>query len=282
MGISSILGVIVLYETDFANSKTFKTINNSLSFQDEKLEILLYDNSLKPQYKKQYFELENLKVHYIHDSSNNGIGTAYNAGSKLAQKISKNWLLLLDQDTVFPKNIFKAFLQASTKYPTINLFSPILKLGNGTIFSPCTYIFKRGFAKKKVYSGIISLNYNSPVNSGMFVNLEAFLNVGGYNEKIKLDFSDFQFIERFKKENSHFYLMNEICIQDFSNEVNDIEKLKVRYNIYCNDALNCQRNSPIDSFWYFFNALLRGAKLSLRTKSIIFLKTWTGYFTKIS
>lgn len=278
MVISSIFGVIVLYETDLEDSQTFKTIQRSLSLQSESLEVLLYDNSFNPRYNSEYFEKGNIKINYIHDSSNSGIGKAYNKGAVFAKRLNKKWLLLLDQDTEFPNTIFDAYLKGIKESPSIKLIAPILHLTNGSIFSPCRYIFNRGFFKKKVKPGLNSLKYSSPVNSGMLVDVETFEKVGGYNEKIKLDFSDFQFIEKFKRVQRHFLLLNEICIQDFSNDVSDIDNLEKRFIIYCNDAKNCDSYHLSDPLFYGLNSFLRAVKLCFRTRSAIFLKRWFKIF----
>lgn len=278
MNINSLFGVIVLYETTLAESKTFKSIQKGLRKQNIPFDILVYDNSSEPKYSSEYFEVENTRINYIHDSSNSGISKAYNVGAKMARKLNKSWLLLMDQDTEFPPTIFDAYLSGIEHHPSIKLIAPILKLTNGTIFSPCHYIFKRGFTKKIVKPGINQFKKSSPVNSGMLVNLEAFEKAGGYNESIKLDFSDFQFIEKFRVENNRFLLLDNVAIQDFSNDITNITSLVKRYEIYCNDAKNCIPIRFYDPVIYMINALLRAMKLYVRTRDLMFLKIWLKMF----
>ena len=47
-------------------------------------------------------ELDGFRIHYISDPTNPGVSKAYNVGFELARQLNKKWLLLLDQDTVFP------------------------------------------------------------------------------------------------------------------------------------------------------------------------------------
>jgi len=276
--LKSIFGVVVLYNSKFEDTITYKSISQALTAFETPLEILLYDNSPQPQHNEEYFEDHNFKMHYIHNASNPGVGKAYNTGAKLAKKIGKNWLLLLDQDTEFPNTIFDAYFKGIENSPSTKLIAPILHLSNGSIFSPSRYIFNRGFSKKSVKPGINSLKFSSPVNSGLLVDVGAFEEAGGYNEKIKLDFGDFQFMEKFKRIRKHFLLLNEICIQDFSNDVSDIDSLKKRFDIYCDDAKNCDSYHFYDPLFYRVNSLLRAVKLCFRTGNIIFFKIWFKKF----
>ena len=276
--LNNIFGVVVLYNSKFEDTITYKTIFQALTVFETSLEILLYDNSPQPQHSEEYFENHNFKMHYIHNASNPGVGKAYNTGAKLAKKTGKNWLLLLDQDTEFPNTIFDAYFKGIENNPSIELIAPILHLSNGSIFSPCRYILNRGFSKKSVKPGLNSLKYSSPVNSGMLIDVGTFDEAGGYNEKIKLDFSDFQFIEKFKKTRKNFLLLNEICVQDFSNDVSNIDSLERRFKIYCNDAKSCISYKFYDPLLYATNALLRSVKLSIRWKRISFIKTWFTQF----
>ena len=108
----------------------------------------------------------------------------------------------------------------------------------------------------------------------MLINLEAFRLVGGYNEKVKLDFSDFQFIERFKKRFDSFYVINVIAKHAFSDTEINTSKLNKRFISYCDGAKNCEMISIHDRIIYFMIVFFRATKLVYRTKNSVFYKTF--------
>lgn len=277
MDTNQILGVVVLYETKISNSITLRTINDAIS-SSEKLDIVVYDHSIQTIYQNNPFE--NLKLIHKHDPRNISIGKAYNFSAELATKMQKKWLLLLDQDTCFKSDLFDKYLSSIEEYPNESLFTPILKLQNEAIFSPCHYFFKRGFFLKKIKTGVHSLKYLSPVNSGILIKTEEFIKCGGYNEKIRLDFSDFQFIERIRQIRNTFVVIDSIGIQDFSDKIKDISKISNRFSIYCQSAKECEKKTFSDSFQYFIVVFLRSISLTLRTKRLIFIKIFIKNYIK--
>src|SRR6201986_4137953 len=92
-----ILVVIVLYKCELEASQSFSSlleIFREAPALGERFSIVVYDNSPEPQ-----TESLSAAVHYVHDSSNGGLATAYNFALKRAEEEHCEWLLLLDQDT---------------------------------------------------------------------------------------------------------------------------------------------------------------------------------------
>lgn len=279
--IKNIVAVIVLYKTSYLESVTFQSLVRAMQGFDQILDVVIYDNSPKPAVSVREFSHKNLNIYYQHDPVNSGVSKAYNFGAKYAKGIGlKNWLLLLDQDTSFEADLLVKYLAEISRYPDIRLFAPILKLEDGMVFSPCKFMFKRGFRLKEVNPGILSLKHISPVNSGMMIGLKSFFNCGGYNENVKLDFSDFQFIERFKKTESHFCVINAVGYQDFSNAETDVDKLNLRYAFYCDGAKNFEKPIFVDHVQFFIVAFMRALTLSLRNKRLVFFKTFYNSYIK--
>ncbi len=278
-----ILGVVVMYNTKFETAETLTSLAKSLEQTSAAIDLVVYDNSLLAQAEHgSIFSSGNFRMHYFHDPSNPGLGKAYNFAAAYAQKLKKRWILLLDQDTSFPLEAIPGYLSAIQDFPEIKLFAPRLILSNGSMLSPCRYRLKRGFALKKIDPGLHNLKNISPLNSGMLIDLDAYLTSGGYNEKVKLDFSDFQFIERFKKHLNQFCLLNFIALQDFSNAETDTKKLNARFVYYCDGAKNCEWTSFVDRFTYTLVVFLRATMLVWRTKEFIFYKTFMYNYLRAS
>lgn len=278
MFLQNVFAVLVLYKTGIKDSATIRTINNALVKSSSQLDMLVYDNSPGPQGYAPEFKYGNLNIRYVHNPLNGGVSKAYNYGAGcIKDREEKKWLLLLDQDTAFSADFFEHMQRALVLNPAITLFVPML-FTELHLFSPGRYWFKTGRQLKNIPAGIYSLWNMAPVNSGMLIKKNAFFQAGQYNEKVKLDFSDFQFIERLRKTQPYFCVVDSIGHQDFSDHETDAEKLNKRYRFFCEGARNCDRHSLADGIGYFQAALRRAVSLTIRTKKIIFLKTFVRHY----
>lgn len=276
-----ILPIVVLYKKELSDAESINTlldsdIDNSIS------DIFVYDNTPENIIKNNIVceVYRNRNVIYYHDIKNSGVSTAYNSGMKKANELNYKYVLLLDQDTVFPSDALKFYQQSIEDQPGINLHVPRLLTKKGEFCSPLRYAFHRGFVTNELSSGIYSLNTYSPINSGMLLDVNTAILAGGYNNKVYLDFSDFQFIERLKNISSSFYLMPLTLEQDLSNDDENYNNLLNRYGIYCECARFCEKNNIYDEFIYFMMVLIRGIKLVQRTKMLKFISIFYNNYVR--
>ncbi|MBL6449790.1 glycosyltransferase [Fulvivirga sp. 29W222] len=268
--IDDILATIVLYNTSLEESLTFRSLSESLLRSSDRLEVLVYDNSpFKMHMGNKY---SSWHIHYYHDPTNSGVSKAFNHGGSLAKTLSKKWLLLLDQDTFFPKEAINAYAHC-IKHSMSTLFAPRL-LSKKKLISPFKIKFGEGETVSVIHTGKYPLNQFMPINSGLLVNVEDFWSCGGYNESFPLDYSDFAFIERFRKIRPDFEIIDMTCAHQFSGHDNSGNKqstLKrfqhfcnatLRYKMEVNHQLNCKKL-----------IMRRAARLSIAYKSMAFIKT---------
>lgn len=270
----SLVIIIVIYKRSLEDCESFQSIL-AMRTGDSNLNIFVYDNSPTSQKIKNY---EGLTITYFHDKKNSGVGKAYNVGVEHANNAKKKWVLLLDQDTSLPDIILEKYNQAIEANSDINLFVPVLKLKNGRIFSPSRYRFKRGFFVDNIKPGTHTLFEYAPVNSGMVVRVEAFVKVGGYNERVKLDFADFQFVERLRKSFSTFFVLDVECEQDFSDEDGSCQSQSVRFKFFCEGAKNIDDKSIWDWLQYNTVVFIRAVRLSLRFGKLSFMGSYFKNF----
>lgn len=238
------------------------------------MDLFVYDNSPNAS-EENHFQFHRFNITYVHDPLNAGVSKAYNSGAQFAEISGKEWILLLDQDTSFPEGFVYRYQEAAIKNPGIKLFCPILKTQFGQNMSPCLYLHKRGRWVKHLDPGIVNFNTSfSPVNSGMMINLAAFNKAGGYKESVRLDFADFQFIERFKRHFNSFFLLDLVCLQDFSGFEKKISVLSTRFKFFCEGARNCDRNKFSDRSWYLLAVIRRLTGLIVKTRSIKFIRVF--------
>ncbi len=276
--LSNTLVTIVLYKTNLCNSITYIQLTKALLQYNltKKVALYVYDNS--PEIDLNIDAHSDVwEITYVNDTTNSGISMAYNKASDFAKLTSKKYLLLTDQDSLFSTNVFLKYYEAIDLNPTIFLFAPIIHLSSKQPFSPCKVVLKRGFPAL-VSAGIQSLHKYTPVNSGIFIYTNVFLKVGGYNNNVKIDFSDFQFIERYKKNYDLFYVIDSVVIQQFSNEETDKSKLLERFKIYCDGAKNCEKKNFLEFIAYFIIVFIRATSLFKRTKSFDFFKYAFKYY----
>jgi rhamnosyltransferase len=274
--LEELLVVLVIYQIDLDNSDSFQSINKILP-EKSRVGLLVYDNSPTPLAQCDRNKYPNWQIYYISDRENSGVSKAYNEGYKLAKELNKKWLLLLDQDTKFAPDILEKYYNATQECSFPTIFAPLLVSNTGSFYSPCQYRFNRGFPLKKATTGLQNNNNISLLNSGLLISIELFQKIGGYNEKLKLDFSDFEFVDRYRKISSYFFIIDSKAIHGFSGDLDDCETAYKRFDRYCQSIkIMNQLDDRSLVLWYF--ALLRACKLSIKFKNFRFLSLLSKLF----
>ncbi|MBW4561956.1 MAG: hypothetical protein KME32_12535 [Mojavia pulchra JT2-VF2] len=268
--LKKLLVVLVLYKTDLNHSDSFKSLSYCLEKNSSTLDILIYDNSPLPMLNPKEMDYQNWYINYIYDETNPGVGKAYNTGYKVGRQMDKQWLLLLDQDTKFEPDALLKYYQAVYSNRNSFLFAPILTSDIGELYSPCKYAFRRGFPLKNIVPGLHNTKNISLLNSGLLINMDIFEKVGGYNEDLKLDFSDFEFIDRYKQINNFFFLINTKCLHGFSSQQDSMEAALNRFGRYC-ESIQVLTKIHIDAFILLFFSLVRSCKLSVKFNNYRFI-----------
>ena len=248
------------------DSETYKTL-----LFNQGADLLVYDNSPVPQSIPADYSGH---IEYVHDPANGGISIAYNYAAKFAKDHGHKWLLLLDQDTLFPSGAMSSYIDALNNHTQISMFVPKVKNSDGRYISPTKYMLKTSRPVKKAREGVIPFSKACPINSGIMVSVDSFLEAGGYDEKVTLDFSDIRFIEKYKKTQEYFFCMNIICLQNYSINEKDENKLLSRYKVFLKCAKHCKRETLWDDCGYLFTTLKRTIRLTICTRNVVFLKTY--------
>jgi GT2 family glycosyltransferase len=279
IGLSDIFGVVVIYKKQPQFADTLITLNASAANAGGILNLLVYDNSPAATSGQDFTHFSNLAITYRHDGSNPGVSKAYNVGAKLATENRHPYLLLLDQDTTFPLNALANYVDGvNNSLEMVHLFCPVLETNAGVIYSPSKYFFRRGMIWKNAKPGVYSLDNKSALNSGLLVSTAAYNQVGGYNERIRLYFSDFDFINRFKKSYNSMMVLDIRCKHSLSDiDTTDIKSAINRFKYYTEGSYNSIQ-SATDYCYLFVTIFLRALKLSARYRNLhftsIFLKKY--------
>ncbi len=225
----NIVCTVVLYRKTLLESEVYKTLlRDNVQHIDC---LLVFDNS--PEKRTVEMSLPHGEFHYISNMKNLGLSENYNAAAQFAVEHDYDWILLLDEDTTFPPEALLKYKAAIEEHPQIQLFVPTHRIANGKLLSPSRPF--KGLLKD-LPSGIYPLRKLDVINSGLMVAAEDFLAVGGYKPEVNLDFSDYQFIERLRSRCREMAVLNFECLQDFSNDETNKEKLLCRFELYCRNA----------------------------------------------
>ena len=132
----SVLAVIVLYKRSVGQSQTLISLSEALGRHPELLRclrVLLWDNSPMPTTPSLGFPFE-----YVHSGKNVGTAGAFNRAMEFAETMSIPWLLLLDQDTIFPEDFVAKMVDYSDRFadtPEVAAVVPLLWC-RGQLISP--------------------------------------------------------------------------------------------------------------------------------------------------
>ena len=265
--------VTVLYRQSLFNSNIYLSL---LTYHKDRV-VLIYDNSPNPLHKAVDFPAHWI---YISDTSNPGLSKAYNTAATFAKINGFEWLILTDQDTILPKTLLSTYKNAIHSEPNIKLFAPLIKEKTGLYLSPVPinhYITKLTNIPVK---GNINLSKYTLINSGLCINVEAFLSVGGYNESVFLDYSDIQFISNFSKKYDKGFIVNLIGYQNFSNTEHNINEKIRRFKLFCQSIKGFCADKNSDHKWIKYIVLKRALSLSFQAKNISPIKIFFNHYLK--
>lgn len=266
-----ILCVVVLYGMRLKESSSYRAVRGQAARSGADVGIYVHDNSLEADAEAA----TNAEIVYRHSPENCGLGAAYNAAARHAEREGFGWLLLLDQDTQLPDDFLKSYVDAIDENPeALRVFVPHIAHLNGQPLSPIRRWRRNRWPK--VSEGAVPMKHYLLINSCLCVDTRTFLECGGYDERVWLDFSDLQFVQRLQHAGTRrFGLLPCRCVQNFSNNETDAAKLKRRYEIYIACARNCTRYGWSDGLFRFYCVLSHTVALTLKTRSGYFLRIFT-------
>jgi rhamnosyltransferase len=261
------LVILVIYRCVPEKSTTWSSLVREAARVEATIHVFVYDNSPEPQH---FSPSPFIRMEYKHNPDNPGVSKAYNEGCAVARGKAKKWLLLLDQDTSFPTGWLAAYFHNTVEEPLSLIRAPILSSGS-FIISPFLYWLTKGVPSRRVEPGVYSLHRYFAVNSGLLIDRNVFESVGGYDEAIPLDFSDFAFMNKLKKDK---YRLNVIELQG-QHRLSSISKMdesnaKQRFNQYCLGSKQLTAYTR-QSILHFFLGGARAIRLGIQYRSLNFV-----------
>lgn len=184
----------VIYVTYNSNKELLSKSINSIVSQVDK--IIIVDNTPNKDEKLEIFRNNNVEIIYLED--NFGIAYAQNVGIKRALNENFEYIMLSDQDTIYPNNYISDMLKIFDIYDNIGAIAPrfidgIKKSSDGFI-SITPIIFKQFFPASGKHEVM------QVIASGKILNAKYLNNIGLMDENLFIDWVDFEWCWRARKK----------------------------------------------------------------------------------
>jgi rhamnosyltransferase len=184
---SKVFGIIVTYKP---NIEILERCINSLVNQVNKL--IIVDNTPdKCELLERFRKISNVEIIYLTD--NYGIAYAQNVGIKRALKEGADYILLSDQDTIYPLDYVEKMLECF-KEDKVAASGPLFYSINERKIHP---FIKKGFLGfKKIYPKNRKHEVFQIISSGMIIRTEFLPNIGLMCEQLFMDWIDLEWCWR--------------------------------------------------------------------------------------
>lgn len=270
---SRILFGIVCFREKFWQTTVFENlkIENKRKQPSEKLLIFIYDNTDFAEWNiiDEYQEDDQIKVIYKHSSENVGISKAYNHIANYAKENFISHLVFLDQDTKLDENFISIYRNVSQK--DIDIAAPLI-YSNDTLLSPSIYKNYRSSFYQVIGDEKIELKGSSCINSGLLIKTDFFHKVGGYDENLRLDFCDHEFIKRVGTFSRFLNIIPLSLHQDFSTNTNSKDAALFRYSLFTKDVKAFKKINNNDFKIALFVDIPHLVRLTVQYRSLAFIK----------
>ena len=140
---------------------------------------------------------DNNKIEIIYLDDNMGIAYAQNIGIKKSLENSSDFIVLSDQDTIYPKNYIEDMLKIeNSQYDKVIAMTPLFKdtVGNNDNEGFILKGFKKIFPKNGLYEVF------QTIASGKILNTKYLNDVGLMDEELFIDWVDFEWCWRAGKK----------------------------------------------------------------------------------
>lgn len=277
-----ILYIIILYRQNLRECKAYQTL-----LHDRK-NVYIHDNS--PIGKDYSPKGENVSPIasapddlpegwvYVSDPSNPGLSAAYNAAARYARDHGFEWLVITDQDTAYAAGAGDRYENLPSEYPEEGVFMPRVSIPGGMYISPVKKRFYMARPQAVPEEGRVRLDKTAVINSGLMVSVDAFERSGGYNEKVFLDFSDYQFIDRLAEISPYGRVTKEETRQSFSANDDKGDARLNRFGLFCRSLAGYDKKRLATRLGIGMAAMKRTLSLAIGLRSMkpfeIFLKNY--------
>ncbi|MDK1724761.1 glycosyltransferase [Dellaglioa algida] len=261
-----IINVIVIYNLLITDSPIFNCLTKQLN---KDAQILIVDNSTNEIISKQNGLSANTEkyVKYLSSGGNFGLSKAYNRVQQFRSQF--DWAVFWDQDTKCSSDYLEHLRVEILNNKTAKMIVPIVYSAKGQM-SPRSY---EGSRIKGPIEGYGFKKRLTAINSGLAVEIEKFVEIGMYNEKMFIDYLDHDLIIRYNRLVGDIFVSQNILKQNFSDDHRDNYQGDIfRFSKYITDYKIFTNNVSGSEIFYWSKIFYRAVKLGMSYKSFSFIK----------
>lgn len=179
---SIVAAVVILYQPDG------KTVENILSYANAVDKVYLYDNSETSHERLFHNLMQQSNCVYIFNGNNRGIGAAINDTASMSESEEADWLFTFDQDSRADAEMVQkmhTYIDSIGYRDCVGMVAP-------RIVSPIDTRPDDFYIQDAPYIMYVP----TVIQSGALHNLSAFKKIGGYDERLFIDYVDFDYCVR--------------------------------------------------------------------------------------
>lgn len=247
----------VVYVTYNPNTELLSKSLNSIVSQVDK--VIIVDNTPNKDKKLEMLKTNSVEIIYLED--NYGVAYAQNIGIKKALEENCDYVMLSDQDTIYPDNYISDMIKIFDIYDNVGAVAPkfidgMKKSYNGFI-SLTPIIFKQFFPQSGLHEVM------QVIASGKILNAKYLSDIGLMDEELFIDWVDLEWCWRARKKGYKIIGNADVVIEhQLGDSSKDIGFREVNLR------------SPIRHYYITRNAF----HLALRDKSLDILHRITLFF----
>lgn len=150
-------------------------------------------------------DFQNEKIVQAQLDGNYGIAYAQNVGIRRAMELGAEWMLLSDQDTVFPKQYANRFSAKIENHGAETIYVPVFFNETKKQIEPVSVSMSESIRP----DGISPVPLIHSISSGTVFHKGVFEKIGGMDEKLFIDYVDFEWCWR-----ARFHRIRTLCFPD--------------------------------------------------------------------
>lgn len=197
-------------------------------------EVIVVKNGFSKKEQSVQKLIEENKLNVIQNEKNLGIAAALNQLLEYGQKREFDWLITLDQDSIAPFNMVEIY----------NDYIEDTRIG-----IICPYICDLNNQRKKIIEQEVEVisNEEQVITSGSCINIKKAIQIGGFDERLFIDFVDTEFQKRMLLFGYNILRINKVCL------VHEIGNIKV-YSFF-KFKIICSNHNPMRRYYQVRNRL---------------------------
>ena len=259
---NSIEIVIVLYQCTLDKSITFLSLTEQLENESIDYELVIYNND-------KNLKIEDARFIIVNSEENKKLEGAYNFALERAIKNGKDWILLLDQDTLIPENYFREVEKLFSSNYSPDLVAIVPKLvSEGNIISPVHVSNLMRFEHEINFNGYTNKRINA-LNSLSLLKVEFIKSIGGFSKDFPFDLHDHWCYNQIHKHKKLVYVLD-ITTEHESSFIKFEENVSIaRYKEFLsteNKFISQEIGLPV-YFFYKMKILMRSIKQFINYKN---------------